>query len=112
MTDGSQYQKNTGDLKTGNPKTMQLGSFEVASRFRMGLANLHHTKKDNNVWVVSNFGEINKQIVRKPFPMPKISTVLQELEGFIYTTALDLNMGYHTIRLDPNMSIICTFIFP
>jgi hypothetical protein len=31
----------------------------------------------------------------KPFPIPKISTVLQELEGFTFATALDLNMGYH-----------------
>ena len=43
---------------------------------------------------------MNKQVVRKPFPIPKISNVLQELEGFTYATALDLNMGYYTIRLD------------
>ena len=32
--------------------------------------------------------------MKKPFPLPKISTVLQELEGFTFATALDLNMGY------------------
>ena len=42
----------------------------------------------------------------------KISTVLQELEGFTYATALDLNMGYYTIGLDPDASKICTIIFP
>ncbi len=47
-----------------------------------------------------------------PFPIPKISTVLQELEGFSYATALDLNMGYYTIRLDPDSSKICTIISP
>jgi hypothetical protein len=30
--------------------------------------------------------------------------VLQEIEGFFYATALDLNMGYYTIRLDPDAS--------
>ena len=65
----------------------------MASRFQMGFANFHYTKKDNTVWVVSNFSEINKQIVRKPFPIPKISTILQELEGFTYATSLNLNMG-------------------
>ena len=64
----------------------------------MGFANVHNTKKDNTVRVVSDFRELNKRIVRKPFPRPKISTVLQELEGFTYATALDLNMGYYTIR--------------
>ncbi len=50
--------------------------------------------------------------MRKPFPIPKISTVLQDIEGFSYATALDLNMGYYTIRLDPDASKICTIIFP
>eukprot|EP00804_Cyclotella_cryptica_P028704 CCRYP_008224-RA/>CCRYP_008224-RA protein AED:0.40 eAED:0.44 QI:0/0/0/1/0.33/0.25/4/0/353 len=67
---------------------------------------------NNTVRVVSDFREVNKRIVRKPFPIPKISTVLQELEGFAYATALDLNMGYYTIRLDPDASKICTIIFP
>jgi hypothetical protein len=69
-------------------------------------------KKDNTVRVDSNFSEMNKRIVRKPFPIPKISTVIQDLEGFTYATALDLNMGYHTIRLDPDMPKICTIILP
>ncbi len=58
------------------------------------------------------FGEANKRLVRKPFPIPKISTVLQEIEGFFYATSLDLNMGYYTIRLDLDASKICTIIFP
>ena len=69
-------------------------------------------KKDNTVRVVSDFRELNKRLVRKPFPIPKISTVLQELESFTYATALDLNMGYYTIRLDPDASKICTIILP
>jgi hypothetical protein len=69
-------------------------------------------KKDQTVRFLSDFREVNKRIVRKPFPLPKISTVLQELEGFTFATALDLNMGYYTIRLDPDASKICTIIFP
>eukprot|EP00804_Cyclotella_cryptica_P006030 CCRYP_000264-RA/>CCRYP_000264-RA protein AED:0.44 eAED:0.44 QI:6/-1/0/1/-1/0/1/0/82 len=37
---------------------------------------------------------------------------MQELEGFTFATALDLNMGYYTIRLDPDASKICTITFP
>ncbi len=47
---------------------------------------------------ISDFRELNKRIVRKPYPIPKISKILQELEGFTYATALDPNMGYYTIR--------------
>ncbi len=38
--------------------------------------------------------------------------MLQELEGFTYATALDLNMGYYTISLDQDVAKICTIIFP
>jgi hypothetical protein len=33
-------------------------------------------------------------------------------EGFTYATALDLNMGSYTIRLDSTASKMCTIIFP
>ncbi len=69
-------------------------------------------KKDHTVHTVSEFRELNKRILRKPYPIPKISTTLQELEGFTYATTLDLNMGYYTIRLDPTAAKMCTIIFP
>ena len=34
------------------------------------------------------------------------------MEGFTFATALDLNMGYYTNRLDPDASKISTIIFP
>ncbi len=68
-------------------------------------------KKDSTVHV-SDFRELNKRVVRKPCPIPKISTILQELEGFTYATALDLNMGYYIISLDPMVSKMCTIICP
>ena len=36
--------------------------------------------------------------------------MLQKLQGFKYATALDLNMDYYTMRMDPNASIISTII--
>jgi hypothetical protein len=49
--------------------------------------------KKNTVRFLSNFWEVNKRLVRKPFPTPKISTVLQQLKEYSSATALDLNMG-------------------
>ncbi len=64
------------------------------------------------VCTISDFRELNKRIVRQPYPISKISTTLQELKGFTYATALDLNMVYYTIRLDPMAVKMCTIIFP
>ncbi len=61
---------------------------------------------------ISDFRELNKRIVRKPCPIPKISTILQEIEGFTYNTAFDLNIDYYTFRLDPTASEMCIIIFP
>jgi hypothetical protein len=68
-------------------------------------------KKNRTGCFLSNFWEVIKRLIRKPFPILKISTVLQELEGFPFVMALDLNMGYYTIRLDTDASRICTVIF-
>ena len=37
---------------------------------------------------------------------------MQELKDFQHATALDLNMGYYTIRLDPGSQDMCTIITP
>jgi hypothetical protein len=69
-------------------------------------------KKNKQVRFISDFREVNKRIVRNPYPLPKISSVLQEMEGFTYASQLDLNMGYYTIRLDGDSQKICTIILP
>ena len=38
--------------------------------------------KPGTVRFLSDLRELNKRVARKPYPLPKISTVLQELEGF------------------------------
>ncbi len=68
-------------------------------------------KKDITVRTITNFRELNKRIVRRPYPIPKISTTLQELEGITYAKALDLNMGYYTIRLNPRAVEMFTITF-
>jgi hypothetical protein len=38
-------------------------------------------KKDKTVRFLSDFWEVNKRLVRKPFPIQKISMELQEIKG-------------------------------
>ena len=90
----------------------EIGVLEWQPSSRWASPTFIIPKKDATVRTISDFRELNKRIVRKPYPIPKISTTLQELEGFTYATALDLNMGYYTIRLDPTASKMCTIIFP
>ena len=69
-------------------------------------------KTDTSLRSIADLREVNKNIKRKPFPLPKISELLQKLEGFTYATSLDLNMGYYHIALTPNASKLCTVVLP
>jgi hypothetical protein len=56
--------------------------------------------------------EVNKVIRRKTFPLPRITNMLQKLEGFMCATSLDLNMGYYHMLLAPFSSRLCTVVLP
>jgi transposase InsO family protein len=69
-------------------------------------------KSDGSLRSLADLREINKVIKRKPFPLPKITDMLQKLEGFMYATSLDLNMGYYHMVLTPFSSRLCTIVLP
>ena len=58
-------------------------------------------KKEGTVRFISDYHRLNHKLVRKPYPLHRIGETMQQLEGFQYSTSLDLNMGYYTIRLPP-----------
>ena len=69
-------------------------------------------KKTGDVRVLTDFRQLNKWLRRKPFPLPKISDILQKMTGFKYATAIDLSMGYYHIPLDEYSQDLCTTILP
>ncbi len=99
-------------LKTEVQMLCELGVLKWQPESEWASPSFIVPKQNQTVRFVSDFREVNKWIVRNPFSIPQISTVLQELEGFTYSTALDLTMGYYTIRLEPDLSKICTIVFP
>jgi len=70
------------------------------------------SKPDGSLRSLADLRELNKRIRRHPFPIPKIQDMLQKLEGFMWATSLDLNMGYYHIKLTPNASRLCTVVLP
>ena len=68
-------------------------------------------KKDTGqVRFLSDFRKLNKQLVRKPFPIPRIIDLMQSIEVFTYATVIDLNMGYYPLVLDKVSQEICTIV--
>jgi hypothetical protein len=68
-----------------------IGVLEWQLSLQWALPTFIIPKKDSTVCTKLDFRELDKWIVRKPYSIPKISTMLKELEGFTYVTALDLN---------------------
>jgi hypothetical protein len=53
-----------------------IGVLEWQPSLRWALPKFIISKKDSTVHTISDFRELNKHIVRKPHPTPKISTIL------------------------------------
>lgn len=106
------------------PKAYEQTTRKECERFEKIGVWYHHTdttwaaptfiqpKKTGDVRILTDFRELNKWIVRKPYPLPKIQDMLQKLESFSYATALDLSMGYYHIPLDKAAQKLCTTILP
>ena len=69
-------------------------------------------KPDGSLRSLADLRELNKRIIRHPFPLPHIKELLQKLETFQWGTSLDLIMGYHNILLTPEAAQKCTVILP
>ena len=90
----------------------RIGVLRKVNRSEWAAPSFPIAKKNGTVRFISDFRELNKMIVRKPFPIPKIQDMLLKLQGFTYATSLDLNMGYYHITLDPASQRLCTIIMP
>jgi hypothetical protein len=69
-------------------------------------------QKNGQIRFFSDFHQLNKWIIRQPYPMPSIHELFKRFEGFTYCTTLDLNMGFWTILLDKFSQRLCTIILP
>jgi transposase InsO family protein len=98
--------------KTEVQRFCDIGVLERNHDSEWAAASFIQPKKTGDVRVLTDFRQLNLVLKRQPFPMPKISDLLQKLKGFRYATALDLSMGYYHIPLDEMTQRLCTTIFP
>ena len=99
-------------LKKEVERLCKVGVLKRVNRSEWAAPTFIIPKKDGKVRFISDFRELNKRIKRTPYPLPHIQDMMLNLEGFQYATALDLNMGYYHVRLDPDSRKLCTIILP
>eukprot|EP00978_Attheya_sp_CCMP212_P022527 scaffold67261_cov43-Attheya_sp.AAC.2 len=69
-------------------------------------------KKTGKARWVSDFRNLNKYLIQKKFPLPKIGDILAKRTGYKFFTKLDISMQYYTFKLDDEMSDLCTIATP
>jgi hypothetical protein len=57
-------------------RLVKLGVLEWQPALEWASPSFIIPKKNRTIYFLSNFWEVNKRLIRKPFPIPKISTVL------------------------------------
>ena len=79
---------------------VKLGVLEEADYSKWRASSFDQPKpKTNPARFLNDFHNLNRELKRKPYSMPKIREILLNLWGFQYATSLDFKMGYDHIQL-------------
>ena len=90
---------------------VEIGVLATVQKIQYGTPVFIILEKKGTARFITEYLRLNQQLVRKPYPLPRIVDTMQQLEGFRCAIELDLNMGYYTIRISPasqDMTIIVT----
>jgi hypothetical protein len=93
---------------------VDIGFFEEDYSSEWASPSFEIPKENGTIRVVTDFRKLNSLLKRYSFSFPKIggTDMIRSMEGFTFASALDLNMGYHHIKLDADAQKLCTIVFP
>ncbi|GFH61911.1 hypothetical protein CTEN210_18387 [Chaetoceros tenuissimus] len=93
-------------------RLVEEGVMEKAPRSEWVAPTFIIPKKDGRVRWVSDFRELNKNLIRKQYTLPRIHDIFERRNGYKYFTKLDISMQYYTFKLDKASSMLCTIATP
>ena len=93
-------------------RLVEIGLLTPVSESRWQSPSFAIPKKDNTIRFVTDFRQLNKRLVRKPYPLPLIQDILHNVGTFRYATCIDLVMGYYSMWLDKLSREYCTTCLP
>jgi len=100
----------TQTLKAEVERLVKIGVLKKVNHSEWAAPPFVIPQKDGLVRFISDFRELNKRTLRKPHHALNIQDMLLNLEGFQWTTSLDLNMGCCHVRLDAASKQLCAIV--
>ena len=88
------------------------GTLEQVYESEWGMPMFVIPKKNGTIRTVDDMRELNRQIKRKQYPLPKIKDIFHRRKGYQFVTILDLTQCYYTYELDEESSWLCVLVTP
>lgn len=90
----------------------ELGILEKVYESEWGMPMMVIPKKDGSIRTVDDFRELNKWVIRRKYPLPRIQDVYHRRKKYEYMTILDLTACYYTYQLTEESSWYCVLVTP
>ena len=93
-------------------RLVNIGVLEKCGRSEWIAGTFIIPKKDNRVRWITDFRGLNKHLVRKVYPLPRIADIISKRSGYQFLTKIDISMHYYTFELDDASKALCTIATP
>ena len=93
-------------------KLVKWGVLERASQSAWIAGSFIVPKKNNEARWITDFRALNRAIIQKQYPLPKIQDILDRQSKYKYVTKLNLSMAFYTYVLDKESQNYCTISTP
>lgn len=69
-------------------------------------------KNENDIRLCCDYTQLNKNVMRPYFPIPKVEYTLAKVKGAKYFSKIDITKSFHQLILDEESQLLTTFICP